>query len=858
MGKENQDLVIVFDIESGVYDGPTDQITLTDTPVETALMRILRMYNYDTIVRDDKKITLPRYVSVGIMPWDTFQRGCYSDPELAFRYKMDYYVFLLSEHGGDRFLDFWRDVLDHVVNRGSILLLGHNANYDINGILNACRSQTGNRLVDLNRSWLEEYKGQYMAFPESIHDDKTFDLHFGTHHLRMIDTLNLSPGHCRTLKQYGIRASSMYKKNYRKGDQYDYDYRIRTATDILPTRREYKYTQRDLQLCVFAAMMAVYQYRAPLEGRGSRYRIADFPFSATQRDKAVNDGLTVLMRFPGATKTKRKEEFRKIQKGFKLWCERWGNVHDVDTYLMLQHSATGGIISCNESYVNKPVEDVGSMDLSSSYPACAGDFWYPRIEENGYYTGPLPEDVFRDLLASTILPLSKELRSGKLVLDDLAVNHKYRIGMSIGFCCKLRFHNIIYHDFGTDSNGLQYWLPVLTYKDFEEGVNREQLATMRGKVIDNEQLEYYCTHIGLCIILAFYDVECIEYLGGYSYEMCAINRTIHDRFKAGLIGKQKAKQIRKDWEKHRITDDDMIAETGLAYLIGQDEETIRDELQAYYDSSKVPLNAMYGSSYRRLLREQRVILENGDYELTDGEYSPAISVAYPTGLYIAIYGQLKIAHAILWAISKRLPILYVHTDSLKIQGLTPELVAEYNELIKEPADQRDGEPVSFRSYGIGLMDYEGSHDLGIVIGNMRIVTWDRDSGYHITMSGLNEQKAFPRKKIRNMDFFDFCQRYLTDGQKYSLESDTQSGKTITDYSLAGLYVPGIGYSMQSILDAEFILNNPASPRQANIVSVYDTVVGDYHTVEWYAKKKYVIRKAGQNNGSDESTNKSGN
>lgn len=849
----SKDLVCVFDIESGVWAGPMKgiQLPLRDI-ISDKVNDLLRLYDEEYIIKEKVKITLPRYVSVGLLPFETFQRGCYQDPELAFLYKMDRYTFLLGEDGVDQFLDFWADLLKHTRDEGSILLMAHNASYDIQGILHACLCQTGNRLIDLTRSFLEACEGSYLAFPESVHDDKTFDLHLGKHHLRLIDTLNLSPGSCRSLKQYGVRASAMYGKDYQKGDQYDYDYKIRKASDLPPTEEETRYTDRDLQLCLFAGMMAIYPYRQQLAGKGQKYGATDFPFSATQRDKAVNDGLAIQMEHPDCKPSTWKKIYRKRILDLKEWCFKWGNVPDVETYQMLQKAATGGIITCNESYVNKPVEDVGSMDLSSSYPACAGDFWYPRIELKRPYTGPMTEEFFRAYLKAVLIPMAEELRSGHMVLDSMAVNHKWCIGMRTGFVCKVRFHDILYHDFGEDVNGLHYWLPVLPYKDFEEDANRESYKTMRSKVVDNKTLEYYCTHIGLLIILAFYDYSSIDFLDGYTYEMAIIQPVLHSRFRAGLIGKQNAKKIRKAWESGQMSDEEMIEATGMAYLKGQDRDTMAAELKAYYDASKVPLNAMYGASYRQLLRKQRDIDQLGGYHLIDGTYDPHVSVAYPTGEYIAIYGQLKLAHAMLWAMSKKLPILYAHTDSLKIQGLTPELVGEYNKLIETPPDERDGEPVSFRSYGIGLMDYEGSHDLGIVVGNMRIITWDRDSGYHITMSGLNEYKAFPRKQINGMDFFEFVSHYLRDGRRYAVDADAASGKTRTDYSYAGVYVPGVGYSMQSIVDAEFILNNPESIRQGNIEVMYNEVVGDYHSADWYAKQKYVIRK-GTHHGENEST-----
>lgn len=787
---------------------------------------------FDRIYKRTNKITIPRYISVGILPWDTFSRGCYQDPELAFRYKMDIYHFTLSEGGISKFLGFWKDCLDYATEEGNILLLAHNANYDINGIRYACSSPDGNRLIKMTRDFIEAQKGSYLAFPESINEDKTFDIKL-KHHIRLVDTLSLSPVGCRSLAQYGRRASAMYHKNYFKGDTYNYDYVIRSGFDIPPTYREIKYTKRDLQLCLYAAMINIYTYRKQLYGRGCSYYATDFPFSATQRDRDVNDGLYLLTHHPEWNRSQIQTEFRTRRKKFKSWCERWGNPPDVETYELFHEAGTGGIISVNESYVNRIVENVGSMDLSSSYPAAAGDFWYPRIEKGGYFTGPLKDHIFRSFLESTIIPLADRLRTGTMVIDDYSINHLFRVGMSVGFVCRLHMKGVVYRDFGFDSNGLRYWLPITPWKRM--GVNIDREFAMRDKIIAMDDLTYSFTHVGLIIFLAFYEVGSIELLDGYMFEMRRIHPIIHDRFEAGLIGKQSAKQIRKEWEAGTITDEEMIDRTGLKHLSGRDRGTMKDELRSFYNSSKVPLNAMYGSVYRLIRRPKRVIVDDV-YQLAPGDYDPATTSAYPTGEYIAIYGQLKIAHAMLWAMHKHLPILYVHTDSLKIQDLTPELVAEYNQLIKAPPG--DG---SFRDYGIGLMDYEGSHDLSVVIGNMRIVSWDRDKGFDITMSGLNEQKAFPRKKIGKMNFFEFVEKFLNDGHRYASDEETSSGKSSTDYRTAGLYVPGVGYSMQSIMDSEFVLNQPESPRQRTIISLYERYIGTYHDAAWYAKRRKIIR-----------------
>lgn len=835
------DLVCVFDIESGIYDGDMSGLDIPQNNLERAINRLLKLYDTEYLLLDNKKLTLPRYVSVGLMPWSSYSRGCYDDPELAFLYKLDRYDFMLCESGIDQFLEFWEDLLKYASEKGNILLLAHNANYDVNGIRFACKTEKGNRLVDLTRQYIDEFKGSYIAFPESTNDDKTFDIKLGRNHIRLVDTLNLSPSGCKSLARWGERASSMYGKDYRKGDTYDYDYRIKSPDDIPPKPEEIAYTDRDLQLCLFAGMMSIYSYRQQLMGRGEKYRATDFPFSATQRDKAVNDGLTIQMTYPDGTKSEWKKQYRLMQKKFKDWCSRWGNAKDIQTYELFHKASTGGIITCNESYINKIVADVGSMDLGSSYPDTAGDFLFPVLDESKPYTHAMKAEQFYAYLNYILIPLASELRSGKMKIDSPCINSAYNVGLRIGFVCKIRFHGMNYHDFGCDSNGIKYWLPILPYKDFGENTNREEWKTMRGKAIKHDTLDYYCTHIGLLIIMAFYDFDSIEFLEGYSYEMKMINPIIHSRFKSGLIGKQNAKKIRKSWYKGDLSDEEMIAKTGMSYLKGQSKETMIAEMEAWYGASKVPVNAMYGANYRKLVRDKRVVTEKGDYTLDEGDYDPSTAVAYPTGLYIAIYGQLKIAHAILWAISKRLPLLYVHTDSLKIQGLTQELVDEYNQLIVAPTWTRNGEPVSFQeTFGIGKMDYEGSHDLSIVIGNMRIISWDKDKGYSITMSGLNERKAFPREKIQDLTFHQFVAKYLKDGKRYAVDSDTASGKTITDYTTAGLYISGFGYTMQSLIDAEFVLNNPDSVRQTTIEAVYNVKVGEYHSADYYAEKGLVI------------------
>ena len=82
---------------------------------------------------------------------------------------------------------------------------------------------------------------------------------------------------------------------------------------------------------------------------------------------------------------------------------------------------------------------------------------------------------------------------------------------------------------------------------------------------------------------------------------------------------------------------------------------------------------------------------------------------------------------------------------------------------------------------------------------------------------------------------------MRDGKRYAVDSDTASGKMITDFGSADLHIDGIGYTMQSLVDAEFVLNNPESIRQRIIESVYNELVGEYHSAEYYAEKGDIIK-----------------
>ena len=843
------DRVLIFDIESGIYKGPKENIKMPSPDhLSDATNKLLKEYEVEYLKKTNKKITLPRYVTIGEMDFETFTRGCYENPELAFTTDLKTKTFLLSYDGITEFLAYWNNVLQYLFT-GNTLLMGHNVNYDINGILCACRRGDKNLLIDMTRDFLKENEGEYLAFPESVHDDKTFDIRVGKSHIRLIDTMNLSPIGCKSLRKYGERASSVYSTDYNKGTEYDYQYTIKRPEDIPPTSEELKYTDRDLQLTLFAGMWNVFLYREQLAGTGQRFNAQTFPFSATQRDMAVNDGLFALIKYPGKPSSERSRMYYTKKKRFRKFCANWGNPKSEREYNLFHNASTGGIITTNESYVNKIVENVGSMDFSSSYPSTS-DFLFPRFNYDDYKTGDMPPQFFYWYIENIIKPMASELRSGKMVINSEAISERYYCGMKIGFVAKVRFRGISYHDFGEDLNGFRYWLPVLPYKDFSEDANTEFFKTMRGKAVEHDEMEYYATHVGLIIIYAFYDIESVEFLDGITYDMRPLHDVIHSRFYGGLVGKQNAKGIKKALERGELSDDDYIENTGSVWLKGKTHDEIIEDSKYYYNSWKVPLNACYGATYRLLVRDGRAINEKDEYITVDGTYNPVGNVAYPTGVYIAIYGQFKIAHAILWAISKRLPILYVHTDSLKIQGLTPELVAEYNTLLHPPTFERDGEPISFDdSFGIGKMDFEGSHDFAVSLGNMRIVSWDRENGFDITLSGLNEAKAFPKKKINNMDIFEFTETFLKDGKRYAIDEDTESGKTITDYTLANLEIPGFGVSMQSIIESEFILNNPNSSRFRWNREVYNAWVGTYHGADYYAKKRFYIpyRKEGVNN-----------
>lgn len=814
-----EDMVIVFDIESGIYTGPYK--VKTETDLFNTLLPYTETGDRTEYVITDRKITVPRYVSVGYMDYKTFRRGCYEDPETAFTTPINSETFNLDEMGRDRFLSWFVSLLSTLQER-NILLLAHNANYDLNGIHYAFKTETGNLLIDAVKAFLNSAdKPEYIAFPESIHDDKTFQIKAYKHTMKMVDTLNLVK--CGLAKM-GDRASSMYGKDYHKGDEYNYDYEVKTAEDIPPTEDELRYTDRDLQLCLFAGMMAIYPFKEQLKGTGIKYDVNNFPFSATQRDTAVNDGLTMIRKLGPATQTAYRKRWQKYKDCWKDYCRNFGNPKTVDDYKLFQESAGGGVITCGEAYVNKIVKNVGSMDYTSSYPSTASDFLFPVMDNKNVWYGNISPDWFNNYV-TVLRGIADEMRTGEMIINAPTIQDRYKGFLSHGFVAEVIFSDIRYHNFGRDNNGVRYWLPTLSYKRNE--TNIDESRTMRGKVIDEKVYRVTVNHFSLLNILCMYDIKCITLVKGFSFPMRKIPPVIYDRMESGIQNKNHAKDVKKRFEKGLLTPEQLAEETGLTYL--KTASDLIDEVKHYYAQSKVPLNAMYGANYRKLLRDKREILDDGEYSLVDGEYDPESNLSYPCGVFIACYGQFKIIHAMLWAIKRKLPIIYVHTDSLKIQGLTAELVDEYNTLLQ----YKDGK--SFVKYGgIGKMDFEGVHDECVCMGNMRIVFRndepDKDGNhFEITMSGLNEKKAFPKYKTACMSMKDFVLTFLEDGQRYSTEDETQSGKTRTDYLYAGKHIPGIGYTMQSIVDAEFILNNPESDRQRTIIKTYERKIGPYLT-----------------------------
>lgn len=806
--RKGNDKVIIFDIESAKISSELipdlKPLTEHESSIDflwSALSDSIKDVTGATRKETQSVLTVPRFLGLRVCEWQDFEKSAYGDNPLELFNKASYQFVNMF---GDESLSELRATLTTIITdwlpKNNLLVGAHNFNYDLGYMCCGIYRVAKEIIEKFNSTHSGECILIKSELPETLHKDKTLTLGYydlpleyadtdkPKKILKIIDTAKLNP---KSLKSIGKNLTNKYGVDFQKLDSYDYDKPVSSLSEMSPTPEELEYNKRDLDICYMALVDLIQSDKEPIL-LGNKFGLSGFPITNTQISKEVNLRGACKYFYPkvfNATVKDTKSLYKNIKSEFKELAKTTLNFES--GYIFEEFArkcAQGGIIWSNPVYLNRVVKGVGSVDITSSYPYQIGARSYP-----------INLDITRladsRRLQSIIIEL-KEL-SNKMARGSSQANVKYTNSYGVGFLAKIRFTNLRCKEY-TDINGNLNRVAILSAstRKCEELQNP---IIVGQKLYSCDSVVYNLTDIGLVRLMALYDYDSLEVLDGVYYDMGDIAKYTYLATGYAIDRKQRVKKELKEVKK-------IYGEHSPEYKAKTSE----------YSTSKVRLNSMYGATYMNPCHETLVYDESGNRTLEPEEYSiDDCSVAYMQGLYVAEWGQFQETLAICFCIKYKLPILYVHTDSIKAQGLTQELADELNSLVAEPTSPTDYRVLADSS--LGSFEYEWFACEFIAYGNMRC-SYVVDGSFHISYSGLSFDKILAKyPESEHYTNEDFIKRFLVTGKIYSDESiydneedlDIESSEKLsTDLSQVNIWIPELKtYTIQSLVPLTLIIES---------------------------------------------------
>ena len=456
-------------------------------------------------------------------------------------------------------------------------------------------------------------------------------------------------------------------------------------------QNEYTYNKRDVDLTAYAVIQTCKTYNYI-------NKVDDIPLTATGLVRMANKALN--------TSKDRK---------YYVQCNEYQRRISRDEIKWYESVFTGGYTHAAAAYAFRPLRDVYSIDITSSYPDVMLHRDYP------YW--------FKECTIPARLEFFKFItKSNNITLEDYFNNT--RRPFERAFMARIVIKNVITKKY----NGIE-----IPYISISKIINEPQgciidngrlVATVSEVVIDITEIDYW-------LINQFYnfelvDVQRLKYTAGFRPLAPYVIKSV----KTFLTRKSELKSVvKKNPDKIELEDvKNTYTEEELEIINKLDDKMafIKKDLQV----AKENLNSEYGVNVQKLYPDKyNYNLESDDYDITENnKLSRALYRNFVEGLYITAYARLTLFSMFLYLVqaSPHIYPIYADTDSWKIYTDgdidIPGLVESYNNLIEQSCKNSE-------DYGVGYFDYEGKYDYFLSWGCKKYLTAN-DNKITCTIAGI--------------------------------------------------------------------------------------------------------------------------
>lgn len=410
----------------------------------------------------------------------------------------------------------------------------------------------------------------------------------------------------------------------------------------------------------------------------------------------------------------------------------------------LERTFSGGYTHANALYVNRPLKNVASFDIVSSYIDTILHREYPRF--------------FKKYYGSYGLKFFKHLSSFNTT-NYMDVIKTYASPFTFSFMAHITLRNV--KPIIRKKNLI---LPISASKcDFITGVELDN-----GRIYTARLLKLNVTEVDYFIIQQFYKFEVVDcdeiyYTKHHKPLMDYVTKSTREY----LHEKSTLKNI---LAKKRLCKKDFYCEKKGEYIYPEEQiqSILKMErapqialLKDNYARSKNKLNSQYGINVQKLLAPRILYDTDNDIYVNESEDAVSAKVLYrdfTNGLYITAYSRLNLFCYGLFVIERtNARLIYSDTDSWKIYGDIHNAVRvneEYNRLIETVVHNSE-------DYNVGYFDYEELYANFATLGCKKYVVTDSEGKkIKCTIAGVNKRKtsaAYTELYTSfNYDFDMFC------------------------------------------------------------------------------------------------------
>lgn len=526
----------------------------------------------------------------------------------------------------------------------------------------------------------------------------------------------------------------------------DYEYnKVRTPLSVL-SDEEIEYNYRDVEI-MLKSIYKLYKENKYIN------EVKDIPLTKTgisrlncEKNIEVNKNIKLNKSYKDKKGRNKGKRVRKLYDFHIKTCQE----HKAKTEQQLriwEKCFQGGLVFSNPKYCGVILDNVASIDFSSSYPTQILYRYFP-------YDFKIVEDNKLDTL-------KKFIRQEFFSYTQLI----YEKPFYTYFNTTLTITNV-------KAKFFFYPLSISKIENFNDLYNDINCKFLNGKLISSEiGITITLSSLDLFIISLFYDFDVIgcDYLeytrktsrstdymlnacvfnGEKKVEYKTYNNLISDELKYKKYNKN---EIKDDYFRENVNNKkDYIEQKSISHSM--------------LLSVKSDLNALYGMNAMHLLHDRwTYIIDKMDWNNEPDTFDMYIKArsksSYVYGMYVACYARSSLCYAIYGLLEKGIEIYYTDTDSVKYKDsiLADNFINEFNSIINNSLGDK------YKHLKFGTLDKEHIYDKFVTIGTKSYITLMKDN-IDATISGVpNATRIFQRlyNENYNNNFYDLifeCYHY---------------------------------------------------------------------------------------------------